>query len=194
MEECPMAQSLARDAEDFARLLLQTVERLGPDGDWVRARDAFEQAAADHPDHAFVAHLKAKPARRIGVFAAAERLREAEFPRIERRKVGTRRNAPVMYRAGGPRPALDLQLPYEVPASHPLLVRRRADMAAGPELVSARRAALTAASPSSPWRRRLLRRVSAAGGAIAPASWSVRLWWTRLRAAVSALATGVSGR
>jgi hypothetical protein len=194
MEECPMAQSLARDAEDFARLLLQTVERLGPDGDWVRARDAFEQAVADHPDHAFVAHLKAKPARRIGVFAAAERLREAEFPRIERRKVGTRRNAPVMYRAGGPRPALDLQLPYEVPASHPLLVRRRADMAAGPELVSARRAALTAASPSSPWRRRLLRRVSAAGGAIAPASWSVRLWWTRLRAAVSALATGVSGR
>jgi hypothetical protein len=194
MEECPMAQSLARDAEDFARLLLQTVERLGPGGDWVRARDAFEQAVADHPDHAFVAHLKAKPARRIGVFAAAERLREAEFPRIERRKVGTRRNAPVMYRAGGPRPALDLQLPYEVPASHPLLVRRRADMAAGPELVSARRAALTAASPSSPWRRRLLRRVSAAGGAIAPASWSVRLWWTRLRAAVSALATGVSGR
>ena len=62
-----MAQPLARNAEDFARLLLQTVERLGQDGDWVRARDAFDRAVADHPDHAFVAHLKAKPARRIGV-------------------------------------------------------------------------------------------------------------------------------
>jgi hypothetical protein len=194
MEECPMAQSVARDAEDFARLVLQTVERLGLDGDWVRARDAFDQAVADHPDHAFVARLKAKPARRVGVFEAAERLREAEFPQIERRKVGTGRNAPVMYRAGGPRPGLDLQLPYEVPASHPLLVRRRADTTARPKLVSARRAALTAASPSSPWRRRLLRRVSAAGGAIAPARWSVRLWWTRLRAAVSAFAIGVRGR
>lgn len=166
MEECPMAQTLASDAEDFARLLLQTVERLGQDGDWVRARDAFEQAVADHPDHACVAQLKAKPARRIGVFAAAERLREAEFPQIERRKVGTGRNAPVMYRAGGPRPGLDLQLPYEVPASHPLLARRRtATAAAHTGFVSARRAALTAPQPSSPWRRRLLRRVSAAGGA-----------------------------
>ena len=127
-----MAQSPARDAEDFARLLLQTVERLGQDGDWVRAREAFDQAVADHPDHAFVAHLKAKPARRIGVFAAAERLREAEFPHIERRKVGTRRNAPVMYRVGGARLGLDLQLPYDVPASHPLLARRRAAMAARP--------------------------------------------------------------
>jgi hypothetical protein len=194
MEECPMAQSLARDAEDFARLLLQTVERLGQDGDWVRARDAFDQAVADHPDHAFVAHLEAKPARRIGVFAAAERLREAEFPQIERRRVGTRRNAPVMYRIGRPDLGLDLQLPYDVPASHPLLVRRRAGMTARPERVSTRRAALTAFSPNSPWRRRLLRRVSAAGGAIAPASWSLRLWWTRLRAAVSALASGVTGR
>jgi hypothetical protein len=67
-------------------------------------------------------------------------------------------------------------------------------MAARPERVSTRRAALTAFSPNSPWRRRLLRRVSAAGGAIAPASWSLRLWWTRLRAAVSALASGVTGR
>jgi hypothetical protein len=194
MEECPMARSHARDAEDFARLLLQTVERLGQDGDWVRAREAFDQAVADHPDHAFVAHLKAKPARRIGVFAAAERLRDAEFPQIERRRVGVRRNAPVMYRVGRPDLGLDLQLPYEVPASHPLVVRRRVERAARPKRVSARRAALTAASPPSPWRRRLLRRVTAAGGAIAPASWSVRGWWTRLRAALSALATGVSGR
>ncbi|MGH6899213.1 MAG: hypothetical protein ACREJ5_22125, partial [Geminicoccaceae bacterium] len=172
-----MAPSLARDAEDFARLMLQTVARLGQDGDWVRAREAFDRTVGDHPDHVFVAHLKAKPARRIGVFAAAERLRGAEFPHIERRKVGTRRNAPVMYRVGRPDLGLDLQLPYDVPASHPLLIQRRADMAVRTELVSARRAALTASSPNSPWRRRLLRRVSAAGGA--PASWSARGWWTR---------------
>ena len=99
-----MAQSPARDAKDFARLLLQTVERLSQDGDWVRAREAFDQAVADHPDHAFIAQLKAKPARRIGVFAAAERLREAEFPHLERRKVGTGRNTLVMYRAAAPVP------------------------------------------------------------------------------------------
>jgi len=189
-----MAQSLARDAEHFARLMLQTVERLGHDGSWMRAREVFDRTVADHPDHVFVAHLRAKPARRIGLFASAERLRASEFPHIERRKTGTRRNAPVMYRIGRPEPGLDLQLPYEVPASHPLLVQRRADAVARAELVSARRAALTAPSPTSPWRRRLLRRAAAAGEAVAPASWSVRAWWTRLRAAVSALATGVSKR
>jgi len=187
-----MAQSLARDAEDFARLMLQTVERLGHDGAWLRARELLERTLADHPQHVFVAQLEAKPARRIGLFTAAERLRAAEFPHIERRKVGTRRNAPVMYRIGRPGPGLDLQLPYEVPASHPLLVQRRADAAARAENVSARRAALTATPPTSPWRRRLLRRVSIAGAAVAP--WSLQAWWTRLCTAVSAFAAGVNGR
>jgi hypothetical protein len=40
----------------------------------------------------------------------------------------------------------------------------------------------------------LLRRVAAASEAIAPASSSVRAWWTRLLAAVSALATGIARR
>jgi hypothetical protein len=189
-----MAQSPARDTEAFARLMLQMVERLGHDGGWVRARDALDRTVADHPDHAFVAQLKARPGRRIGLFAAAERLRETEFAHIERRKVGIRRNALIAYRIGRPVAVLDLQLPYDVPASHPLLVRRRADMAVQSGPISARRAALTASSPNSPWRRRLLRRATATGAAVGPASWSVRRWWTRLRAAVSALTSGVTGR
>jgi hypothetical protein len=187
-----MARSLARDAEDFARLMLQTVERLGQDGGWVRAREAFEQTVADHPDHVYVAQVKAKPARRIGLFAAAERLRTAEFGHLERRKVGTRRNAPVMYRIARPDPGLDLQLPHEVGPSHPLLIKRRAGGAARGERVSARRAALTEPPPQSPWRRRLLRRVSLAGD-IAPAC-LVRLWWAHLCGLVGTLAASVSGR
>jgi hypothetical protein len=189
-----MAQSPARDAEAFARLMLHTVERLGHDGGWVRARDALDRTVADHPDHAFVAQLKARPARRIGLFAAVERLRGAEFAHLERRKAGTRRGAPVAYRISRPVAGLDLQLPYDVPASHPLLLRRRADAAAQSRPTSARRAAMTRSSPNSPWRRRLLRRATAAGAAVAPASWSVRRWWVRLRAAVSALASGITGR
>ena len=185
-----MARSLARDAEDFARLMLQTVERLGQDGGWVRAREAFEQTVADHPDHVYVAQVKAKPARRIGLFAAAERLRTAEFAHLERRKVGTQRNAPVLYRIARPDPGLDLQLPHEIAPSHPLLIKRRAGGAARGQAVSARRAALT--EPQSPWRRRLLRRVSLVGDT-APA-WLVRLWWTRLRSLAGALAASVTGR
>jgi hypothetical protein len=187
-----MARSLARDAEDFARLMLQTVERLGQDGGWVGARDAFEQTIADHPDHVYVAQIKAKPARRIGLFAAAERLRTAEFAHIERRKVGTRRNAPVVYRLARPGPGLDLQLPYEAPPSHPLLLKRRVDVAAPGQTVSARRAALTEPPPQSPWRRRLLRRASARR--YGEPAWTVRLWWSRLRSFAGALAASVSRR
>jgi hypothetical protein len=187
-----MARSLAGDAEDFARLMLQRIERLGQDGGWVRARDAFEQTVADHPDHVYVAQIKAKPTRRIAFSAAAERLRTAEFAHIERRKVGTRRNAPVMYRLARPDPGLDLQLPYDVAPSHPLLIKRRADEAARGEPVSARRTALTEPRPHSPWRRRLLRRVTTAGTGV-PA-WTVRLWWARLRGLAGALAASVTGR
>jgi hypothetical protein len=188
-----MAQSLARDAEDFARLMLQTIERLGQGGGWVRAREAFEQTVADHPDHAFVGQINAKPSRRIGLSATVERLRTAEFSQIERRKVGTRRNAPVVYRTARPDPGLDLQLPYEVAPSHPLLVRRRADEAASAGAVSARRTALTTPKATSPWRRRLLRRLTLSGTAVEPA-WSARLWWARLGAFFSALGAALTWR
>jgi hypothetical protein len=188
-----MAQPLARDAEEFARLMLQTVERLGHDGGWVRARAAFEQAVADHPDHVFVAQFNAKPARRIGLSAVAERLRTTEFPHIERRKLGTRRNAPVMYRIGRPDPGLELHLPYEVASSHPLLVQRRADSAALTRTVSARHAALTEPPPTSPWRRRLLRRAAATDGDSAP-PWSMGQWWAYLRAVFRAIAANMTGR
>jgi hypothetical protein len=189
MEECRMARSLARDAEDFARLMLQTVERLGQDGGWVRAGQAFEQTLSEHPDHVYVAQLKAKPSRRIGLSAIAERVRAAEFPHLERRQAGARRNAPLFYRIARPDPALDLHLPHEVAPSHPLLVQRRT---AGAEPVSARRAALTAAPPQSPWRRRLRRRPTNA--CPDQASWSPRLFWARLCSLVSALAAAVAQR
>ena len=141
-----MARSLAREAEDFARLMLQTIERLSQDGSWIRATDAFEQTLGDQADHAYIIQLRAKPTRRIGLSGIVERLRTAEFPHIERRKAGNRRNAPVFYRIGRPGPGLDLHLPYEVAASHPLLVQRRTEAAPG-EPGSARRAALTASAP-----------------------------------------------
>jgi hypothetical protein len=182
MEERPMARSLARDAEDFARLMLHTVERLGQDGGWVPAGQAFEQTLAQHSDHVFITQLQAKPSRRIGLSAVAERVRAAEFPHLERRKAGTRRNAPLYYRIARPDPALDLHLPYEIAPSHPLLVQRRT---AGTEPASSRRAALTEAPPKSPWRRRLLRRPAAAD--VARPSWSPRLLWARLCGLISML-------
>ena len=167
-----MAQSPARDAQDFARLMFQTIERLGQDGGWVRARAAFDQTAADHPDHVYVARIEARPARRIGSYAAAERVREAEFPHIERRKVGTRRNAPVMYRSVGPTSGSTCTSPRHA-AEPPAPGRRRAGMRRAPRRLGAPRC-LDRSAPNSPWRRRLLRRVTAAGGALGPASWSLR--------------------
>jgi hypothetical protein len=189
-----MAKSPARDAEEFARLLFRTVERLGEDGDWVRARDAFDQTLAEHPDHVCVAEVRARPARRIALAAAAERLRAAEFPHIERRKAGTRRNAPVLYRIGRSEVRLDLQLPYEAAPSHPLLIQRRATASDTGEPVSARRTAMTDPGPKSPWRRRLLRHWSNTPTGIEAARRSLRLWWARLRASVAALAASATRR
>ena len=181
-----MARSLARDAEDFAQLILRTVERLGQDGRWVPAGEALEQTLAEHPDHAYVAQLRAKPARRIGLSTITERVRASEFPHLERRKAGIRRNAPVFYRIARLGPALDLKLPYHIAPGHPLLVRRRA---AETRPVSARRAALTKAPPKSPWRRRMLLRPSRApAGQVA--HWRPRLFWARLSAVIAAFAAG----
>jgi hypothetical protein len=194
-----MAKSIARDAEDFARLLFQTVERLGESGDWVPARAAFAQTLADHPEHPYALYLSDKPARRIGLAAVAERLRTAEFPSVERRKAGGRRNAPVFYRVVRAPVTLDLQLPREVAADHPLVRKRRAaSLAAGSEPVSARRTQLTEPGPKSPWRRRLLARpielhvpnALHLPGGLGGASQSLRQWWDRLRVTVSGLAAG----
>jgi hypothetical protein len=190
MEEGRMAWSLSRDAEDFARLVLHTVERLGQDGGWVAAGQALEQTLAEHPGHAYVGKLRAKPTRRIGLSAIVERVRAAEFPHLERRKAGTPRNAPLYYRIARPDPALHFNLPYEIAPSHPLLVRRRVAEA---KPVSARRAAMTEAPPKSPWRRRmLLRPALAPAGQVA--SWSPRLLWARLSAVLSALTAGIVDR
>ena len=189
-----MARSLARDAEDFARLLLQTVERLGQDGAWVRAADALEQTLAAHPEHAYVVQLQAKPTRRIGLSAVAERVRAAEFPHVERRKVGARRNAPVFYRTARRDPAsLELHLPYELAPSHPLVVQRRVEPAPG-QAVSVRRAALTERPPKSPWRRRLLLRPTEGGSGMEAWPPSLRRLWARLFGSVSAIAAGIIGR
>ena len=188
-----MARSLAREAEDFARLMLQTIERLSQDGSWIRATDAFEQTLGNQADHAYISQLRAKPTRRIGLSGIVERLRTAEFPHIERRKAGNRRNAPVFYRIARPGPGLDLHLPYEVAASHPLLVQRRTEAAPG-EPGSARRAALTEAPPKSPWRRRLLLRPAAVATTIEPWPDLLRSLWTRLLGVVTTITAGMTGR
>jgi hypothetical protein len=174
-----MAQPIARDAEDFARLLLRTVGRLGEGGEWVSARDAFERTAAEHPDHAYLGHIAAKPGRRIGLTATLERLRAAEFPAMERRKAGARRNAPVLYRVGPAPVALDLRLPHDAPASHPLVTRRRAVEALSERATSARRIALTEREARSPWRRRLLPRVTGASQGIESTLRALHRWGQR---------------
>ena len=187
-----MAKSIARDAEDFARLLFQTVERLGESGEWVPARAAFAQTAADHPEHPYALYLKEKPARRIGLAAVAERLRTAEFPKVERRKAGDRRNAPVFYRVARTTSTLHLQLPPEVAPDHPLVKKHRDAAAAGGEPVSARRTLMTEPGPKSPWRRRLLPRpieLHVPTG-LEAASQSLLHWWDRLRVTVSGIAAG----
>ncbi len=192
-----MAKSIARDTEDFARLLFQTVEQLGERGNWVPARAAFAQTVADHPEHPYSLYLKDKPARRIGLAAVAERLRTAEFPTIERRKAGGR-NAPVFYRVVRAPVGLDLKLPPEVAPDHPLVKKYRAASAAAGEPVSARRTRMTEPGPKSPWRRRLLVRpiqLHMPGGLHLPgglgaASQSLRQWWDRVRITVSVIAAG----
>jgi len=189
-----MAQPIVRDAQDFARLMLRTVERLGRSGEWVPARDAFERTVADHPDHPWLGQIAAKPGRRIGLSVTLERLRAAEFPDIERRKAGPRRNAPVLYRVGPAPVALDLQLPHDVPPSHPLVTRRRAVEAQLERSTSARRAALTDREPKSPWRRRLLPRAAGASPSVETAARSLRRWLRRLRALGLTLAAGLARR
>jgi hypothetical protein len=188
-----MARSIARDAEDFARLLFRTVERLGERGEWVPARQAFAETVAEHPEHPYALYLKAKPSRRTGLATVAERLRSAEFPTIERRRASSPKNAPVFYRVVRAPAELDLQLPPQVAPDHPLVKKHRAASAAGDQPVSVRRTRMTEPGPKSPWRRRLLTRplieIHVPSG-LEAASQSLRHWWDRLRVAVSEVAAG----
>jgi hypothetical protein len=197
-----MARPIARDAEEFARLMLQTLERRGAEGDWTTLRELYDRTAARHPQHAYVGLVAAKPARRSALSASLERLRAAEFPQIERRKESEQRGAAVLYRSARAAPGaesqpsvrLDLQLPYEAPASHPLLDQRRA-LEARREQPSARRSALTEGTPTSPWRRRLLpRRLPIPPGGLEQAWSSVRACWGRVCATVAGLRTGTGAR
>jgi hypothetical protein len=141
------------DIEDFARLLFRTVEQRGRDG-WVRYSDALELTIAAHPDHPYVAYVKEKPGRRLGLAAVAERIREAEFAHIERRRASDKKNAPVYYRVNRAGASIDLELPFAPPANHPLRLKRRwfEGEAGAP---SARYADLIQPDPVSPWRRRM---------------------------------------
>jgi hypothetical protein len=145
--EITMAATVAAQTRDFARRFLEVVLELGRD-DWLSAKDAFERTIAAHPDHPYVAYVQANRARRAGFSAAAERIREQEFPQIERRKVGTQRNAPVYYRVGRRDAAFSLELPYDVPPSHPLRTAREPSRGNPLRREPAQREA------RSPWRRR----------------------------------------
>jgi hypothetical protein len=167
-----MAGTVAAQTRDFARCFFQVVLERGGEG-WVAASDAFERTATAHADHPYVAYIQANRARRAGFAAAAERVREQEFPQIERRKAGTRRNAPVFYRIVRPEPVFQFHLPYEMPSSHPLRIAQAAPtgnpLRREPEAVAAR----------SPWRRRLSRRrVSQDAAAAGPRSSTG--WWRKL--------------
>jgi hypothetical protein len=177
--EIIMASTVAGQTRDFARRFFEVVlERGGPD--WVAASDAFERTITAHRDHPYVAYLQANRARRAGFSAAAERVREQEFPQIERRKAGTRRNAPVFYRVGRVDAAFSLHLPYEVPPSHPL--RTDTGAARGSPL----RREPGPAATRSPWRRRLSRR-RAGENAPAAAPRSSAGWWRKLAAGAGEL-------
>jgi hypothetical protein len=174
-----MASSVATQSRDFARHFFQVVEELGRD-DWVSASDAFARTMAAHPDHPYVAYVQGNRARKAGFSSAAERIREVEFPRIERRKTGTRSNAPVFYRVWRSDRAFTLDLPYRVPPSHPL---RAAETPRGNPL----RRASREQEPRSPWRRRQSSRrtppdVSSDAGA----------WWHKLTDGVADLLNAVT--
>ncbi len=165
-----MVSTVVAQTRDFARRFFAVVEELGREN-WVPANDAFERTIAAHPDHPYIAYIQANRARKAGFSAVAERIREAEFPQIARRKAGTRRNAPVFYRVGSPDAAPSLDLPYDVPPSHPLRAATETakcnPLRREPEPPEAR----------SPWRRRQGSRRAAASSSEDP---SAGAWWQRL--------------
>jgi hypothetical protein len=178
-----MAGTVAAQTRDFARCFFQEVLERGGEG-WVAARDAFERTATAHADHPYVAYIRANRARRAGFAAAAERVREQEFPQIERRKAGTRRNAPVFYRVGRPAASFQIELPYEVPSSHPLRTAR-----AAPKGNPLRRE--PEPTVRSPWRRRLFRQRTRHDASSAGPRTSAG-WWQKLADGAAVLLDAVT--
>lgn len=171
-----MASTVAAETADFARRFFGMVLTLGRE-DWVSAHDAFERTLSAHPDHPYAAYVQANRARRAGFGAAAERVRAQEFPQIERRKVGTRRNAPVFYRVGRAGAGFSLQLPYDVPPSHPLR------SAAETPRSNPMRREPGPQDAGSPWRRRQAARRAVPDSSATPAA----AWWRKLAADAAAL-------
>jgi hypothetical protein len=93
-----MPSLVAAHGEDFARLFFREIEACAEPGTWVPAGLLFTQTLDVHADHPYARAIETKPGRRIGFTKASERVRRAEFPHIERRKTGLRRNAPVFFR------------------------------------------------------------------------------------------------
>lgn len=159
-----MATAVQAHAKEFAREVFRRVERSGCAGEWVAARRIFDETRAAHPGHPYVRYLAEKPGRRIGFSTVAERVRRAEFPHLERRKAGVRRNAPVQYRvAPSPRrlaavadvaeARADATSMSPLPASHALTLR--ADAGGGTRLVLRRLRRHLSAAPRAWWRRML---------------------------------------
>ena len=165
-----METTVAEQTRDFARCFFTLIEALDSD-DWLSANDTFARTLMTHPDHPYVAYIRGDRARRAGFAAAAEGIREAEFPSIERRKVGTRRNAPVFYRTWRPGTGMTLALPYQAPQGHPL----RTPVEANHPL----RREPEAAPSRSPWRRRFEARRTRAEGSTQDRR-SIAGWWSAI--------------
>jgi hypothetical protein len=104
----------AARGEDFARLFFREIEACAELGTWVSAGLLFARTVDLHADHPYARAIEAKPGRRIGFTRVSEAVRRAEFPHIERRKTGLRRNAPVFFRVRAESRALIPLAPREV--------------------------------------------------------------------------------
>ena len=91
----PIARSEA--AQEFGRQFMRNVERMAADR-WVRSIDVYRRTIDELPNNAYVRHIQEKSARAMTVTAVIERIREAEFPHLEREKRGSYSAAPVFYR------------------------------------------------------------------------------------------------
>lgn len=124
-----MPSLVAAHGEDFARLFFREIEACAEPGTWVPAGLLFAQTLDMHADHPYARDIETKPGRRIGFTKASERVRRAEFPRIERRKTGLRRNAPVFFRVRAESRALVPLAPREIIAQATPANARAPDLA-----------------------------------------------------------------